>query len=62
MPKTHKSIVKRMKITKTGKITRRGGGINHFQAKKSRSKQLDKKRTVEFAKDSQKLLKSYLYR
>lgn len=62
MPKTHKSILKRMKFTRTGKIMRKGGGINHFQAKKSRSKQLDKKRSTEFAKTSRNPLKSYLYR
>lgn len=62
MPKTHKSISKRMKFTKTGKIMRKGSGVNHFQAKKKRSKQLDKKRSVEFAKTSRHLLKSYLYR
>ena len=51
-----------MKLTKTGKIMRKGSGVNHFQAKKKRSKQLDKKRSVEFAKSSRHLLKSYLYR
>ncbi|MBM3250914.1 MAG: 50S ribosomal protein L35 [Candidatus Nealsonbacteria bacterium] len=33
--KTRKSITKRFKITKTGKILRRATGQNHFQAKKS---------------------------
>jgi len=42
--KTNKSFTKRLKITKTGKILSRKSGINHFNAKKSRSKQLGKKR------------------
>jgi len=33
--KTRKSIKKRFKITKTGKILRRLTGQDHFQAKKS---------------------------
>ena len=33
--KTRKSILKRFKITKTGKILRRPTGLNHFRAKKS---------------------------
>ncbi|OGF87644.1 hypothetical protein A3B19_02520 [Candidatus Giovannonibacteria bacterium RIFCSPLOWO2_01_FULL_46_32] len=44
MAKSNKSILKRFKITKTGKILHGGSGINHFQAKKSRGKQLAKKR------------------
>ena len=42
--KTNKSFSKRLKVTKNGKILTRKGGINHFNAKKSREKQLDKKR------------------
>lgn len=33
--KTRKSLTKRFKITKTGKILRRQSGQNHFRAKKS---------------------------
>ncbi|PIS39104.1 MAG: 50S ribosomal protein L35 [Candidatus Nealsonbacteria bacterium CG08_land_8_20_14_0_20_43_11] len=33
--KTRKSITKRFKITKTGKILRRATGLNHYRAKKS---------------------------
>ena len=33
--KTRKSITKRFKITKNGKIMRRAIGINHFRAKKT---------------------------
>ncbi|MCH7529651.1 50S ribosomal protein L35 [Patescibacteria group bacterium] len=44
--KTNKSFAKRIKITKTGKLIARATGQNHFNAKKSRSKQLAKKRKV----------------
>lgn len=61
MTKTTKSILKRMRFTKTGKIMRLGSGINHFQAKKSRSIQLRKKRNFEIAKTNKDAIKSYLY-
>jgi ribosomal protein L35 len=46
--KTNKSLLKRIKITKTGKMLVRGSGQNHFNAKENRSAQLDKKRTQHF--------------
>jgi ribosomal protein L35 len=47
--KTKKSLLKRLKITKTGKILGRKPGFNHFNAKQSRVKQLEGKRTQEFS-------------
>lgn len=41
--KTNKSYKKRVKVTKSGKVLTRTPGQNHFNAKESRSKQLDKK-------------------
>jgi ribosomal protein L35 len=38
--KTNKSLTKRLKITKKGKILARAPGFNHFNAKQSRTKQL----------------------
>lgn len=46
--KTNKSYLKRLKITKTGKILGRKPGKCHFNAKSSRSKQLNAKRYVPF--------------
>jgi len=46
--KTNKSFTKRLKVTKNGKILTRKGGINHFNAKKSRGKQHDQKRPGTF--------------
>ncbi len=46
--KTNKSLTKRLRITKNGKILARKPGLNHFNAKKKRSKQLNAKRAVNF--------------
>ncbi|MFA6251167.1 MAG: 50S ribosomal protein L35 [Candidatus Paceibacterota bacterium] len=47
--KTNKSLTKRLKITKNGKILSRAPGFNHFNAKQSRKKQLGGKKTANFA-------------
>lgn len=47
--KTNKSFLKRLRVTKNGKILGRKQGLNHFNAKASRSKQLAGKRAQEFA-------------
>jgi ribosomal protein L35 len=62
MPKTHKSILKRMRFTKTGKIMRLGSGVNHFQVKKSRSSQLKNKRQREVPHVNKNAIKAYLYK
>ncbi|MBP9821602.1 MAG: 50S ribosomal protein L35 [Candidatus Pacebacteria bacterium] len=46
--KTNKSFSKRLKITKNGKIKARKAGINHFNAKASRSKQINAKVNLNF--------------
>lgn len=46
--KTNKSYAKRLKITKDGRALRRTGGQNHFNAKQSRSKQMQQKGLSEF--------------
>lgn len=43
MAKTNKSLTKRVKITRTGKMLKRSSGQNHFNAKARRIKQLAKK-------------------
>ena len=40
MAKTNKSVLKRIRVTKTGKILKHLPHQNHFSAKKSRSRQL----------------------
>ncbi len=46
--KTNKSLLKRLKITKNGKILARKPGKNHFNAKAKRSSQLNGKRMQDF--------------
>lgn len=43
-----KSILKRVKITRNGKMIHRKPGMNHFNAKQSRRQQQRQKATVEF--------------
>ena len=46
--KTNKSFIKRLKISKNGKISARRTGQNHFNAKEGRRAQLRKKGMVNF--------------
>ena len=48
MLKTNKSLVKRLKLTKSGKIKRRAAGRNHFNAKESNSAKMAKKKDLTF--------------
>jgi ribosomal protein L35 len=45
--KTNKSMLKRFRVTSTGKIKARKPGFNHFNSKQSRSKQLNGKVPVD---------------
>lgn len=44
MPKPNKSILKRIRLTKRGKLIRRVPGQNHYNAKESRRRQRRKQR------------------
>ena len=46
--KTNKSYLKRLKVTKSGKILSRSKGQNHFNSKERRRAQLAKKRGSTF--------------
>lgn len=50
--KTNKSLTKRIKVTKNGKMVTRTPGGNHFNGKESRSKQLTRKRGQKITMDS----------
>lgn len=43
--KTNKSLAKRIKFTKSGKMLVRSSGKNHFNAKESRSTQMNNKKS-----------------
>lgn len=47
--KTNKSFLKRLKITRKGKILARKAGQDHFRAKESRRGQLRKNRSNDFS-------------
>ena len=48
MLKTNKSLSKRLKVTKNGKIKSRKAGRGHFNAKMSRKKKMAQKRDQDF--------------
>jgi large subunit ribosomal protein L35 len=58
--KTRKSILKRFKITRTGKVLRRVTGQNHFRAKKSGKKIRETRKWVEVSKPLAKKIKKLL--
>ncbi len=61
-PKTRKSLAKRFKITKTGKILRRAIGQMHYRAKNSGKKRRELRRLVQASKpDIKKIKKSLTY-
>ena len=57
--KTNKSLTKRLKITKNGKILSRAPGFNHFNARQSRKKQLNGKKMNQLSLTN-KLTRTYL--
>ena len=58
--KTRKSISKRFKITKTGKVLRRPTGLNHYRAKKSGKKKRKSRKWVKLSKAEAKKIKKLL--
>jgi len=46
--KTNKSYSKRLKLTKNGKVLARKAGFNHFNARKTRTKELAGRKRVNF--------------
>ncbi len=61
-PKTRKSISKRFKITKNGKVLRRSTGQMHYRAKLTGQKRRKMSRLVEMSgEESKKIKKSLTY-
>lgn len=46
--KTNKSFLKRIKVSKSGKLLTRKAGQNHFNSKENRSDKANKNRSSEF--------------
>jgi large subunit ribosomal protein L35 len=61
MAKIRKSILKRFKITKTGKVLRRPTGIDHYLAKKSGKKKRKLRKLIPVSKWEAKKIKKLLY-
>ena len=55
-----KAVLKRVKITKTGKLLYRRAGQNHFNAKASRKTQLRQKQLTGFSGTAKKKIVKYL--
>ena len=58
--KTRKSLKKRFKITKTGKVLRRSIGQDHFRAKKSGKKIRQMKKLVQISAPLAKKIKKFI--
>ncbi len=58
--KTRKSVKKRFKVTKNGKVLRRLSGQDHFRAKKSGKQIRQKRKWVEVSKPLAKRVKKLI--
>ncbi len=58
--KTRKSLTRRFKVTKTGKVLRRQGFKRHLNAKKSRKKKRSLKRVVHVDKSHARKIRKVL--
>ncbi len=58
--KTRKSITKRFKITKTGKVLRRATGLDHYRAKKSGEKIRESRKWIKVSEVEAKKIKKLL--
>jgi len=61
MKKTKKALIKRFKITKTGKILRRISGQNHYRAKKTGKQKRRARKWVPLSPNEAKKLKKYFW-
>ncbi len=58
--KTHKSIVKRYKVTRTGKVIKRKAGQGHFNARESSNITRAKRKSTSLAKPFVKTIEMYI--
>lgn len=58
--KTKKALIKRFKITRTGKILRRSAGQNHYRSKKTGEWKRKNRKFVALSKQEAKAIKKYL--
>jgi len=55
-----KSITKRFKITKTGKVLRKATGLDHYRVKKTGEKKRKSRKWIEVSKAESKKIKKLL--
>ena len=60
MKKTRKSITKRFKITKTGKVMRRAIGLNHYLTKNTGKKTRQNRKWIEMPKVEARKIKKLM--
>ncbi len=58
--KTHKTVSKRVKITKTGKLIKKKGGRNHFNSRESGTVTRNKRRDLLIAKQYVRNMKTLI--
>lgn len=58
--KTKQAVAKRFKITKKGKVMKRTGGQDHFNARESGRVKRNKRRDAQIAKADQKNIKKLM--
>ncbi len=58
--KPRKSIIKRFKFTKSGKILRRQAGQNHLRAKKSGNKKMALRKFIELSAPESRVIRKVL--
>lgn len=58
--KTRQAVAKRFKITKNGKVIKRTGGQDHFNARETGRVKRNKRRDTQIAKADQKNIKKMM--
>lgn len=58
--KSRKSVTKRFRITKTGKILRRASGLDHYRAKKSGKRVRESRKWVKVSESETKAIRKIL--
>ncbi|MCH7604633.1 50S ribosomal protein L35 [Patescibacteria group bacterium] len=58
--KTRKAVLKRFKVTRTGKILRRAAGQDHYRMKKSGNKKRKLRKWIELPKSNAKKIRKLL--
>lgn len=60
--KTKKALLKRFKVSSSGKVMRRVAGQNHFSAKQTPKKRRSKRKMVQLSKSASKMIRRMMPR